>query len=369
MLKNPELVKKLSIDISATLQELAILLEQNPEFGCALVFSKKEFVNILTDGDLRRVFLNGKTSSDAVLDAILLKKKSKRSDAIFAFDYSSNEEIQALFKKHNLRQLVIKSLNGQIVDVLKKSDASIMHEEVLPLSPFDALVMCGGFGTRLRPLTDNTPKPMVKINGVPIMEYTVRSLIAAGVSRIFISTHYLADQIKDYFSDGTSFGTKIEYIDEVEPLGTGGCLKLLPELDCNLLVINGDIYTELNFSMFVAHHVRAKNAVTMGSLNYYVDVPFGVLETESDVLKGFREKPRLNMLVNSGIYVLSPDRRGILNRLSGAFTLPDYIEHLMEDQQRIGLCPVYEKWMDIGTIDDYRRAEDYLKNADDSKVN
>lgn len=356
-------VSKLSIDENATISELIDILEEHSQYGCALVFNKSEFSSLLTDGDVRRAFLAGMSISDKISEVINIKRQGPRPEPIFATLGTSRERLAEVFEIHNLRQILIKNEAGEVVDVITRPHSKPKLETQLPYpKEFDALLMAGGFGTRLHPLTQNTPKPMLKIAGIPILERSVRALVEHGVSRIFISTHYLAEQVTEHFGDGSKFGVEVHYLHETEPLGTGGCLKLLPKIDRELLVMNGDIYTDLNFTMFLMHHLRAKNAATIGTQTYSINVPYGVIDVASDQVVAFREKPTLNMMVNGGIYFLSPKNLSAIDDFDGPFTLPDYVEKLRAIKLAVGVFPIYENWMDIGTIEDFEKATKFLSD-------
>ena len=354
-----EQLDDISLDVKDSIQSAVERIQDSGSIACVLIFEGKKFTNILTDGDIRRALLAGFGLGDSVQDALSIKYKSGRSIPVTINQNEPYETRKALFEKHSLRQLVL-------VDDEHKPIAIIDHKSMnyyphFLKKGFSALIMAGGFGTRLRPYTETVPKPMLEVNGRPMLEITIESLVKFGAKKIYISTHYLPHVIRDYFGDGGSFGVPIEYIHEATPLGTGGALALIPkssEID-NFLVINGDILTKLDVGMFLAHHIRAGALMTMASTQYSFQVPFGVLTTNKSRVIALEEKPSYQFSVNSGIYFI---QRSVLDNLPkiGFFNMTD-IANMLIDQDKVVECfPVYERWIDVGRPSDYELAADYF---------
>jgi NDP-sugar pyrophosphorylase family protein len=218
--------------------------------------------------------------------------------------------------------------------------------------------MAGGFGTRLRPLTDNCPKPMLKVGGKPMLEILIDSFIKSGFNNFYISTHYLPEQIRDYFDDGSSKGVNITYVHEESPLGTGGALGLLPEnmAKLPLVLINGDILTKVDFGKLIEFHDNNKAESTMCVREYEYQVPFGVVEGEGNNVTSMIEKPIQRFFINAGIYILNSS---VIDTVKphNYLDMPTLLEQQIANSQTVVKFPIYEYWLDIGRMDDFNRAQ------------
>jgi NDP-sugar pyrophosphorylase family protein len=241
-------------------------------------------------------------------------------------------------------------------------DSENMHflsdKERFPVNhlPMSAVIMAGGFGARLRPLTDNLPKPLLPIGERPIMELTVEQLRDAGIRRLYVTTHYLPEKIMDHFGDGRSFGIKITYVREDNPLGTAGALGLIEKTDQSLLLINGDIITKLDFRAMWAFHRVNKAALTVAVRQHELQVPYGVMESEGIYLRQVREKPRFSFLVNAGIYLLEPVALGYIPA-GERFDMTDLMQSMLHNRQMIANFPIPGYWLDVGRHADYKQAQ------------
>jgi NDP-sugar pyrophosphorylase family protein len=217
--------------------------------------------------------------------------------------------------------------------------------------------MAGGLGTRLRPLTEDCPKPMLPVAGKPLLQNILEGFIASGFHRFYISVHYLADVIKKHFGDGERWGITIRYIEEDRPLGTAGALGLLPSVDhLPLIVMNGDLLTRVDFAELLDFHEGQKAEVTVGVREYEMQVPFGVIRSEGQNVVGIVEKPIQRFFVNAGIYVLSP--RLVHTVAAGEhLDMPDLIQQVLDRQSPVAMYPIHEYWLDIGRPDDFVRAQ------------
>ena len=230
-----------------------------------------------------------------------------------------------------------------------------------------ALVMAGGLGSRLRPLTDEVPKPLLPIGGRPILELILRQLRSAGVTEVYISLGYKAELIRAYVADGRRLGIHVRYVDEPTPLGTAGALGFVKDdVRAPLLVMNGDILTKLDFRAFHDQHVASGAAITLGVREDQYQIPFGLVETENGLVAGIREKPIQKYLVSAGIYVMSPEAIGCVapgERLD----VPDLINDVVGRGWPVRYHVIREKWIDIGAMEDFHRAneerEEWVKEA------
>jgi dTDP-glucose pyrophosphorylase len=342
------------IDISAPLRDVIQVIQGSGPAACALVFKGSQFVNLITDGDVRRTLLEHESLDITAADIVARKIKGTRDKPIVANRGSNKEERRALFQRHNLRQLLIVDDQGSPLEVITHEDVRIPPREIQ--AEFSALIMAGGFGIRMRPLTDSVPKPMLPINGIPLMQLIVDKLRFAGVKKIYVSTHYLSEVITNHFGNGTNFGVDIEYLEEVTPLGTGGCLSLISDKSQDVLVINGDILTDLDLRMFYGNHFRAKADLSIATSIFSVSVPYGVVDAKDADIVGLREKPITRYLINSGIYVVSSS---VLQSLpqQPKYNITDLIENLIREKRKVVQFPIFEKWIDIGQIEDYKNAQ------------
>lgn len=220
-------------------------------------------------------------------------------------------------------------------------------------------IMAGGFGTRLRPLTDNCPKPMLKVGDKPILETVIKSFVRAGFSNFYISTHFLPEVIQNHFGDGKAFNANITYIHEEIPLGTGGALGLLPENlseSLPLIMINGDVLTNIDFQRLLAFHNSNNADATICVREYDYQIPYGVITGEGNKITSMVEKPVHHFFVNAGIYVVSPSIFKSVPK-NHRIDMPTLLEQHMKNNRDILMFPVHEYWLDIGRMDDFKRAQ------------
>ncbi len=252
------------------------------------------------------------------------------------------------------------------IDVVPVTDAAgrpialhLMHAFLEPAARGNwAVVMAGGRGTRLAPLTDTVPKPMLRVAGRPILERIVLHLVGHGISRIFLSVNYLADVIEDHFGDGRTFGARIEYVREQEPLGTAGALGLLPEPpDQTLVLLNGDLVTSVDVGDLIDVHERGGFAATIGTRRYVHTLPFGCVERDGDRITGLEEKPAITREVNTGIYALAPHVAAMVAR-GEAVTMPELIGRVLARGEPVGAFEVEDDWVDVGQRDQLARARE-----------
>ncbi len=316
--------------------------------GFALIVDQHgRLVNTVTDGDLRRAVLRGVDLTSRAED---LKGDQRATTLPFG---TPRDEVQARMRELKLRQIPLVDETDRVCDVVQLDDllTDVKHEFAAT-----AVIMAGGFGKRLRPLTDDTPKPLLKIGDKPLMEGTVERLRDAGISQFHVATHYKPEAFTDHFGNGDAFGVKINYIREDSPLGTAGVLAMLPECKEPLLVINGDILTSVNFKALFAFHRECMAEMTVCVRRYDYEVPYGVVETDGTIIKGIKEKPTHRLFVNAGVYLLEPSVRENLPT-SRHFDMTDVVALLLSLDLRVAAFPISEYWLDIGQIADYERAQ------------
>ena len=219
----------------------------------------------------------------------------------------------------------------------------------------EVLVMAGGEGRRLGALTARTPKPMLPVNGRPVLQHILEHLRDQGVEHVFLSVRHLSHVISDHFGDGRRLGLRIEYVVEEQALGTAGALGLLPPLTRPLLVVNGDVLTPLPVAALTAHHHEHGAAMTVGHVEHRVTVPYGVIECGPPDVLALREKPEVVLTVIAGVYLLSPEVVAGVH-LGDVVAMPDLIETVLATRRVVGFA-LPGPWLDIGTPEAYARAD------------
>jgi len=218
------------------------------------------------------------------------------------------------------------------------------------------VIMAGGFGTRLRPFTDTTPKPMLPVGDRPLMERTLENLQETGIRNVTISTHYKPEVIINHFQDGSEFGININYVNEEQPLGTAGALGLMTPPDDTVLIINGDILTNVNFESMFQFHREHRAEMTVATRIYEFQLPYGVVEMEGVRISKITEKPTKKFFVSAGIYLLEPRMFAYIPK-NQRFDMTDLIERLLIEGRQVVNFPIREYWLDIGRHPDYERAQ------------
>jgi NDP-sugar pyrophosphorylase family protein len=297
----------------------------------------------VTDGDIRRALINGVALSHLISEVM--------STTPTVADFSTP-------KDHLLELMNVKQLNSiPILDDGVVVGLETIHH-ITQRGKYDnpVFLMAGGFGTRLKPLTDNCPKPLLKVGDKPILETVLLSFIKSGFHNFYISTHYLPEMIKEYFGDGEKWGVSINYVYEETPLGTGGALGLLPKdlPELPVIMMNGDVLTKVDIEALLAFHNENDANATMCVREYEYQVPFGVIESEGYKIKSMVEKPMQRFHVNAGIYVVG---RKIIEQVNNneVVDMPTLLERYLD--KSVLMFPFHEYWLDIGRIDDFNRAQ------------
>ncbi|MBN1521882.1 MAG: nucleotidyltransferase family protein [Candidatus Aureabacteria bacterium] len=339
---------KVSIKPEATIGETMQFINDN-EFGIALVVDGEgRLMGTVTDGDIRRALLSGKTM-DADIAGVMKK------NPIVVPQSMTGKSIAELMRINGIYHLPVIDSSGKLVHLESERIYGAIKESLT------AFIMAGGEGMRLRPLTENIPKPMLKVAGRPLLEIIIDLLKAHGFKNIILNIRYLGDIIEDYFKDGGDFGVNIKYITEPKPMGTAGSLSLLEKDEIPedpFIVMNADILTGLNFKAFFDFHCAAKYDFTLCGRPYKVKIPFGYPIIEGDTVRDFREKPEFTHLVNSGIYCISPSLIEHIPRDEN-FNMPSLIKKACQEGKRVGVFPLQEKFHEIGRIETYKEAEKF----------
>lgn len=311
-----------------------------------LIVKENKLIGIVNDGDIRRALLNNR-SLDEELNSII------NLNPIVMSDKSSDTEILSLM---NIKKIdAIPIVNGNILVGLK-TRYDLLNIKKVKENPI--FIMAGGFGTRLKPLTNNCPKPLLKIGDKPILEIIIRKFINDGFHNFYISTHYLPHMIHEYFGNGKKWGIEISYVHEETPLGTGGALGLLP-MDIPslpLIMINGDILTNLDFDHLLATHIQSNALATMCVRKYHYQIPYGVVEQSEKRITKMIEKPKYSFNVNAGIYVINPDLFKSVNK-NMKIDMPTLLEQEIAKEKLITTYEIKDYWLDIGQISEFNKAQ------------
>ena len=354
---NHQNLDQLTLHQDSSIQQAIETLENTHLRIVFAVDSKNFLVGVLTDGDIRRALIKGMSLTSKIEKAINKNFFSVGPDATEA-------ETLALMQENDILSVPV-LLGGKVVDLITQGDINKRKVIENPV-----LLMAGGFGTRLQPLTNNCPKPLLKIGNIPIIEIIIRNFMKAGFKNFYISTHYKSSMIKEFLGNGNKFNITIKYLDETDPLGTAGCLGLLPraEIDLPVIMMNADILTKVNFSNLLDHHNKSSSIVTMCVRTYTHQIPLGVVRSnEKNELVQIDEKPSFDYFVNSGMYVLDASVLSMIPE-NKKLDMPDFLNSIAhsESNSAVNLYPLHEYWMDIGQINDFNKAQiDFVANFND----
>ncbi|AMQ57526.1 nucleotidyltransferase family protein [Algoriphagus sanaruensis] len=308
-----------------------------------LVDDNNVLLGSLTDGDLRRGFIKGLGFENHLSEFIQPNPKYIQQG-----NYDLNEIIE-LRKKH-FSIFPVVNAQMQILNVV-----NFKHQK--SYLPVDALIMAGGRGERLKPLTDTTPKPLLKIGDKPIIEHNIDRLATFGVDDIWLSLRYLGEQLEEYFGDGSKKGIRLKYVWEKDPLGTAGALGLVNDFVHNhILMMNSDLLTNIDFEDFFLFFQKEEADLAVACIPYQVNIPYAVMETENSLVKGLKEKPTYTHYSNAGIYLMKKEVVDFLPK-QNHFNATDLMEVLISERKKVVAYPLLGYWLDIGKHEDYQKAQ------------
>jgi dTDP-glucose pyrophosphorylase/CBS domain-containing protein len=333
------------VGLDAHLRDVLLAMERGGYGITLFVDHGQRFIGLVTDHDIRKAFLQGVSLTDRVEPYI------NRSPVVARVE-QPREEIFELIRRTERSPVPLLDSNGRVVGL----EALSFFFKSSGLSDHVAVVMAGGLGTRLHPLTLDRPKPMLPVQGKPLLQIILENLRTYGFRRVYIAVYFQRKTIEEYFWDGRAFGLQIEYLREKQPLGTAGALALLPERPARpFVVMNGDLLTRVNMESLMTYHVRADAQFTMCVRPYELQIPFGVVRVEGSQVVALEEKPVHGCFVNAGIYVLDP---GVLDLVQGSepLDMTDLIGTALKRWGSINSFPIHEYWLDVGQHDDYERA-------------
>lgn len=338
--------KDILLKPSSTIREALLTIDSGAKRIALIVDEKEKLIGTLTDGDIRRGLLNNLSLSDSI-ESVIFRTPTmcKITD--------SKEKILEIALAKKIYQIPIVDDEGVLigieeVDTLLKSESKTNK----------VVLMVGGLGTRLRPLTDHTPKPMLKVGDKPILETIILNFKKHGFTNIILSVSYKAEVIESYFGNGSSFGVNIEYIHEEKRMGTAGALSLMrKKLNEAFFVMNGDLLTNLNFETMMEYHLNNNSLATMGVRAYDFQVPYGVVNVEGKDILSIEEKPTHHFFVSGGVYILDNQ---VLNLIPNNeyYDMPTLFENVIAEKMRSISFPIREYWMDIGRLEEFKKAND-----------
>lgn len=319
--------------IDAGARQLALIVDEN-----------QKLLGTVTDGDIRRGLLKGRQLHDQVSTIM-------NAYPTVASPYDSRENILALMKIRQLHQIPVVDEDGRVIHV------EILNQLIGPIKKDNwVILMAGGLGTRLQPLTYDCPKPLLNVGNKPILETILLSFVEQGFHRFYISVNYKAEMIKNHFGDGSRWNVEIKYLQEEQSLGTAGALSLIPEKPTlPFFVMNGDLLTKVNFSHLLDFHSSHRAKGTMCIREYDHQIPYGVVKLANHQLLEIEEKPTQRFFVNAGIYTLDPSVLDLIPK-NKYYDMTSLFGVLGEQQGQTIAFPIREYWMDIGRLADFERA-------------
>jgi dTDP-glucose pyrophosphorylase/CBS domain-containing protein len=350
-------ISSLFVSLDSSIRQVVECIDRSGRVSIALIVDdNSHIISTITDGDVRRGILAGISLSEPVSKLLPIKSQSEHAVPVTASIDTDPNEFLTLMQEHAVKQIPLLDKDGRVVDIVILSE--LLTQPKLSLQ---AIVMAGGLGTRLRPLTDKVAKPMLSVGGRPLMELTIEKLKKAGIEHVDVSTNYRAADIIEHFGDGKAFGIELNYLHEDRPLGTAGALGLMGTPEKTLLVINGDIITHVDLEIMFSYHKKHQAELTIGVRQYGVQVPYGVIESDGPNVRRLREKPQISFLVNAGIYLLEPSVYAFISR-GERLDMTDLIQRLLDGNRKVVSFPIIEYWLDIGQPADYERAQNDAEN-------
>jgi dTDP-glucose pyrophosphorylase len=336
--------KRVIVTPHTTIRETIQTIDTSSMQIAIVVDTDMRLLGTVTDGDVRRAILKGVSLENKVEEIMNSNPLSVNLD-------EDQKQIFRMMQLKRLRHIPIVDNEGRVEGIKLWDD--LIEEQV---NDNWVILMAGGLGSRLQPLTNDCPKPLLKIGSKPILETILENFIEYGFHNFYISVNYRAEMIKDYFGDGSRWGVQIRYIHEDKRMGTAGALSLLPEQPSKpIFVMNGDILTKVNFQQLLDFHNEHEVSATMCVREYDFQVPYGVVKVDKHRLMGVEEKPVQHFFVNAGIYVLDPN---VLQFIPSDhfYDMPSLYQFLIKKNYEAAAFPIREYWLDIGRMDDFERA-------------
>ncbi|MBX9652424.1 nucleotidyltransferase family protein [bacterium] len=347
-------IDKISIGPDASIRQVMSRIDEGAKGIAVVIDGDCRLLGTITDGDIRRAILSGKSLDTRIHEVLTEREQRGGRSPITAMVSTPAAELSRMMLTKGIRHIVVLNSANRVVGL-----ATL--EETIPFirQPVEAVIMAGGRGRRLMPLTNDLPKPMLPVGGRPMLEWIIEGLKRSGITRITISSHYKADVIRRYFGNGWRQGVSISHLYEERPSGTAGALRLLNNWNQTLLVINGDILTWVDFTQMINFHREQNASLTVAVRQHDIQVPYGVVDMDGSRIRRLSEKPIMPYFVNAGIYLLEPSLRSLLGD-EDHLDMTDLIERAIQHDQSIIGFPVTEYWADIGQMHDYQKAREHI---------
>jgi dTDP-glucose pyrophosphorylase len=321
-----------------------------------VVDEERRLVGTITDGDVRRAIL-AKVSLETSVAALLTRKAGTKYARPITAPMGQDPAVYlSLLKQHSILHLPLLTEEQRVAGLVTRDDF-LPDEQDLPLH---AVVMAGGAGRRLHPLTEEIPKPMLPVGDRPLLELIIGQLREAGVRHVKLSTHHKPEKIEAHFQDGRQFGVELSYVTEDRPLGTAGALGLHDPPASTTLVMNGDILTQVDFRAMLRYHKEHEADFTVAVRHYELKVPYGLVECDGSHVRSLSEKPLVSSFVNAGIYLLEPSVYRFIPK-GERLDMTELIQRLLNAGRTVVSFPIREHWLDIGQLEDYAQAQEAAK--------
>lgn len=344
-------IEKYTAKKNSTIRKVITVINEGA-IGIAIIVDEDfRLVGTVTDGDIRRGLLAGRNLEDSA--ELIMNRNST-----YCLIDTPNEELLALANEKSISQIPIVTADHRLVAI---ETAKTLSEKKYSL-PNTVVLMAGGMGSRLLPLTEKTPKPMLNLGDKPILELIIGNFKKYGFTNFILSVNHLSNVIKDHFKDGKDFGVNITYLDEDKRMGTAGALSQLKDkISSPFFVMNADLITNLNLSHLLDYHVANKACATMCVKEHSFVVPYGVIEVEGNKIISLKEKPSHSVFINAGIYVLDPLVIDFIPKDS-YYDMPTLFSELVEKNKPAITFPIHEQWIDIGHAENYYKAQALYKD-------
>lgn len=344
-----------SVGPDATIRDAIAHMDANRR-GIMLVLDReRRLLGTISDGDIRRAILARLNLDTPVAELLARKAGTPYERPVTARAGQPPAAYRALLQRHSLLYLPLLDQAGCVCGL-------VALDQLVPGQglPVQAVVMAGGKGRRLHPLTEELPKPMLPVGDRPLMEIIIEQLREVGIRRVNVTTHHQPEKISEHFGDGRKFGVELTYVAEERPLGTAGALGLMKPSEETILVINGDILTRVDFRAMLAFHREHQADLTVAVRQYDLEVPYGVVECEGQAVRKISEKPVLGFFVNAGIYLLEPS---VIRHIPSGqhFDMTDLMQRLLDAGRPVVSFPIREYWLDIGEHAQYEQAKEEVK--------
>jgi len=330
--------KKSIISENSILSQALKAISANKFKVAVIINKKKNVLGLLTDGDIRRALLNEKSLKSKALNVA--------SQCPLIIPENPNyKKIKQLMTKNNILQLPVVDKNNKIINIISSKELHSLGYK----KNNSILIMAGGFGKRLLPLTKTIPKPLLRIGKERILDKIIENIKTYNFKKIYISVHYLSKKISNHAKSKKNWNIKVDIIKEKNPLGTAGCLYFLKnKLNFPLIVMNGDIITNLNYEEMLNAHNKNKSDITVALLTHKINIPFAVLETEDIKINDICEKPTISKNINAGIYIINPTIINKFCKKPKFLDMPDLIKLAIKNKKKVHAFPIHEDWDDVG---------------------